>query len=214
MTAKPAALLQRAAVALSEGRTALAGRLLRQAAATSPFVPQAGYNLGVYLRASGEARQAATWLERSVRAAPDYVAAWIELGLARLALDQPAAAEEAFERALALDPQDADALRGGTTAAFRCGRWAAAAERLAALGARATYEDDLLRARALLEAGQRAEAEALLRRLGGADPALAPELLKAITRRAKGGFPLDEGRLAVSLGLAPGNVCDSRPADR
>ena len=126
---------------------------------------------------------------------------------------------EAARAACVTAGDDVEARRGRAQTAYRQGQWAEAAALWQALDAAGALDNGerLLLARALLEAGQRETAEALLRRLGAADPGLAPDLLKVVSRRARGGFALDEAALAADLGLrhdGRDSACDSPPADR
>lgn len=212
---KLAALTQKALAAHQAGDKRKAERLFREAAHRPPLAPQAAYNLAVFLRQCGRAQEARGWLDRALKAEPGYAAARIELGFAALELDDLDAAQREFEAA----GDDAEAQRGLAQTAYRQGQWARAADiwqRLDAAGA-LTIDERLLLARALMEAGRTEAAQALIRRLGSEDPSLAPDLLKVVSRRTRGGFALDEAALAADLGLRPGapdNACGSRPADR
>lgn len=202
---KLARLTQQALTAHQAGEAGRAERLFREAARLKPMQPRAAYNLGVFLRQTGRSREAATWLAKAVQADPGNSDAQTELGLARLDEDAPVEALSALEAALALVPDDPDTVRGMALAAFRLGRWQQACEaygRLDMLG-HLGEADGLAFVRALLETRDPDMAEKLARRLGAAEPDLAPELLKAVTRRSCGGLSLDEATLARRWGLRP-----------
>ncbi|MBP5856036.1 tetratricopeptide repeat protein [Marivibrio halodurans] len=194
-----------AAYGAGDARKAEAG--LRQAARLKPFFPPAAYNLAVLLRREGRAADAVRALETVVERAPDYLAAWIELALARQETRATAGARAAADRALALAPSDGDARRAAAGAAFADGDWRAAADHSAALAAPGP-EDRLLHARALLECGEKQAAQEELHALATSEPARIPDILKVLTHRGSGGFPLDERRLMAALGL------DTQSAER
>lgn len=79
----------------------------------------------------GEGEKADALVARALEAHPDAAAFHSIAGLAKeLSAETPAAGREAWERALALDPRDADALRGLARVAERAGDFATAIERL------------------------------------------------------------------------------------
>jgi len=200
---KLARLTQQAVAAHQAGDAGRAERLFREAARLKPPQPPAAYNLGVFLRQVGKPREAATWLVKAVQADPNNSVAQIELGLARLDEDAPTEALSVLAAALARAPDDPDAVRGTAVAAFRLGQWQQACEaygRLDMLG-HLGEADGLAFVRALLEVRNPDMAEKLARRLGAAEPDLAPELLKAVTRRSCGVVSLDEAALARRWGL-------------
>ncbi len=127
------------------------GLILLLLAAASPAWaqdPAADYRDGVAARLAGDAEQAARALERVVAAQPANSDAWIQLGLALLALDRLDAAEAAFERTLALAPDYQDARVGMARIAQRRGDRAAA---LAALDRIAAPGEEARAFRAQLE---------------------------------------------------------------
>lgn len=77
----------------------------------APGDPRTGYNAGTANLAAGRFRKAAKLLEGSAKSAPPGLApaAWYNLGNARLAAADPAAAVEAYKQALLRNPADADA---------------------------------------------------------------------------------------------------------
>jgi tetratricopeptide (TPR) repeat protein len=77
----------------------------------APDDPLTGYNAGTANLAAGRARKAAKLLEQAAKGAPSGLAptAWYNLGNARLAASDPAAAVEAYKQALLRNPADGDA---------------------------------------------------------------------------------------------------------
>lgn len=77
----------------------------------APDDPLTGYNAGTANLAAGRARKAAKLLEKVAKSAPAGLApsAWYNLGNARLAAADPAAAVEAYKQALLRNPADAEA---------------------------------------------------------------------------------------------------------
>lgn len=76
-----------------------------------PEDPLTGYNAGTANLAAGRARKASRLLEEAAKEAPAGLApsAWYNLGNARLAAADPAAAVEAYKQALLRNPSDAEA---------------------------------------------------------------------------------------------------------
>ncbi|MCC5846719.1 MAG: DUF5107 domain-containing protein [Verrucomicrobia bacterium] len=82
--------------------------VLRAALAHNPEDALAAYALGNFWYAHRQHEEAVDCWEQCVRARPDFPTAWRNLGLARMnKLGDVAGAEEALERAAALDPRDA-----------------------------------------------------------------------------------------------------------
>ena len=77
----------------------------------APEDPRTGYNAGTANLAAGHARKATKLLEETSKAAAPELApaAWYNLGNARLAAAEPAAAVEAYKQALLRRPDDAAA---------------------------------------------------------------------------------------------------------
>ena len=199
---KQAALTQKAVAALQAGRTSEAERLFRRAAGMKPPQAQSLYNMGVFLRRDGRAGQAVRWFKQALTLQPGHRDAWVELGLAHLEEDAIPGAVEVLTRALELNPGDDTALSALATAQFRSGGWRAACHVLENLRKHRdwTAEEALLHLRTLLECHEIDKALEESRRLGKAHPDISGELLSALTRRASGRLPLDEGRLAALLG--------------
>ncbi len=74
---------------------------------TSPGAPVAHYGLAGVLRDAGRYQEAAREYREAIRLQPDYVDAYIELGVANATLRDFAAAREALETARGLDPGQA-----------------------------------------------------------------------------------------------------------
>ena len=68
-------------------------------------------NLGNVFLQQGKSADALSWYRKATEAAPNSATAWISLGRA-LSADSPAEAQKAFNKALAIDPNSADAKRG------------------------------------------------------------------------------------------------------
>ncbi len=161
-----------------------AERLLRRLSRGKLPPPAVFYNLAKVLEAAGKPDQMKHWLERAVTADPSYGLAWFELGriaLGRNALDDALAA---FLRASAFMPQDADTQHNLGRVALRLGNWDRAA---ACFAAHDDPEARLARYRIAAETGSniRDLRNALL-----AERGLRPEVIKTLTRTAKGSVPL------------------------
>jgi len=68
-------------------------------------------NLGNVLLQQGKNAEALTWYRKATEAAPNSATVWVSLGRA-LSADNPAEAQKAFNKALTIDPNLADAKRG------------------------------------------------------------------------------------------------------
>ena len=99
------ALQWQAIAELGSGRRAAALGTLRRAVALAPRNPELLFNLG---RLVHDAAEAEALLAAAAELRPNLVAAWYQLGLARRARGDEAAARAAFERALAFDPAHAE----------------------------------------------------------------------------------------------------------
>jgi YaiO family outer membrane protein len=100
------------------------GLILLLLAAAQPLWAQnlaADYREGLAARLAGDGARAAMLLERVVAAEPANSDAWIQLGLALLAIDRLDAAEAAFRRTLELAPDYQDARVGLARIAQRRG---------------------------------------------------------------------------------------------
>lgn len=161
-----------------------AERLLRRLAKGKAPPPLVFYNLAKVLDAAGKPDQMKHWLEKAVVANPNYGFAWFELG--RIALDHGALddALAAFIRASALLPNDADTRRNLGRIALRLGDWERAADCFAA---QSDPEARLARYRIAAETGSHTTdlRDALL-----AERSWRPEVIKTLTRTAKGSVPL------------------------
>jgi len=88
------------------------------------------YQLGELLRREGDHREAAEVLRAGLERHPRYVAAWVSLGRARFAAGDVTGAEDAFHRAMALDPDNAVAARMIAETAIAREDWPRAARAL------------------------------------------------------------------------------------
>ncbi len=102
----PAHWLHRAIERQRGGDPAGAVPLYRAIIARGGEPPQALHLLGLALQQTGHPEQGEPFMERALTAAPDYTAAWVNLGNLRQELDRPVPAEAAYRRALALRPAD------------------------------------------------------------------------------------------------------------
>jgi len=98
-----------ARAALRAGRTADAERGFRDLAAKYPDLGGAHANLGLILRNAGKHDESIAALERAVKASPRQPVFFNQLGVSYRHKGQFAKAREAYESALALDPNYADA---------------------------------------------------------------------------------------------------------
>lgn len=97
---------------LRRGDYAAAERWAREAWRRDPRSADAAYNLGAALRAQGELAEAVGPYEAALELEPAYAADCLaELGAIRALTGDPAGARTLLERALALDPRHAGALR-------------------------------------------------------------------------------------------------------
>jgi Tfp pilus assembly protein PilF len=96
-------------VELSLGDRALALESFRTAAALRPDYPEAHTNYGALLADAEDFQNAATELEQAVRYAPTSAVAWMNLGNAYRGLKEFEKAEDAYRKALKLDPRLNDA---------------------------------------------------------------------------------------------------------
>ena len=184
---------QRLAAALAREDWGGAERILRQWAKKKSAPAAVFYNLAQVLVRAGKAEQAGAWYRKALTLDPRHADAWCELGAWRAERGEAVEAAEAYARALALRPNDADALRGAARTAMRLGDWDRAKSHWRALAGDAADPTDDEAAigllRVALETGS-PEAEALRRGLS-ARPDLRPQLVKALTRTARGALPLD-----------------------
>ncbi len=185
---KIAALTQDALAAYQSGDLKRAETLFKKAAGAPAAPAQTAYNFAVFLRREGRSGDAVYWLDRCLRSAPDHKNAHIERGLALIDLGQ---LDQAID-CLHSFPDDFDALRGLSVAAFKLGHWDKAVTAVQGLGAQATAEDHLLRIRALAELDRLDDAQAAGNALGAQRADLRADISKALTRRSKGRFSLIE----------------------
>ncbi|MEH6647296.1 tetratricopeptide repeat protein [Sulfitobacter sp.] len=100
-----------------------AERLLRRLAKGKAPPPEVFYNLAKVLEAAGKPDQMAVWLKRAVAANPRYAVAWFELGRVALGAGDLEEAYVAFQHAVNLKSNDADARRNLGRIAMRLGKW-------------------------------------------------------------------------------------------
>lgn len=101
------ALLGRAL--LRQGDAAGAATVLKKAAALDPKCSDCLTHLAIAKAMSGKPREALADLERAIAGNPDFVLAWINLGITHEALGNTAAAEKAYTEAIRLQPDSLEA---------------------------------------------------------------------------------------------------------
>jgi tetratricopeptide (TPR) repeat protein len=121
--------------------------------------------LGLLLADAGRSDDAAARFEQAAQLDPGNASYWTNLGNARRATEDPAAAERAYRRALEADGEFPDALNGLGTMAVQAGR---AAEAVPLFERALRGDPDLHEARvnlgiALQANGERARAAAIFR---------------------------------------------------
>jgi predicted Zn-dependent protease len=97
----------RALVEARQGRSSAAIQRLRALARRAPLGPEAAFNLGLLLGAqpdAGRRAEAIRWLQRALDQRPNFVMAWFHLGQVHARDGRGALAEQAWRRALALEP--------------------------------------------------------------------------------------------------------------
>lgn len=218
MTADNAqALLDRACEAHERGRLPEAEALYRQALAARSDCVEALLGLGILLRIAGRLDEARDCLAKCAVLAPRPSLAWLELGLAHIALNDSESAVHAFGSAARSDPSLAGAHLNLGLALADLGRPGPALAALAAALALKPDDAQILRSYALiaLDAGNPDEAlKAAERAAAGLDAPAAASLLGLTNlcarrydraerefRRALEAAP-DAPELAVSLGAA------------
>jgi Flp pilus assembly protein TadD len=116
------------------------------------------YQLGELLRKEKQAEEAVKILEAGLEHHPRYVSAWVSLGRSHLDIQQLDAAEEAFNKALSFDPENAVAARMIGRVATERGDWLSAVKKLKlarALSPRdETLDQEIADAEAKLAAGE------------------------------------------------------------
>jgi len=93
---------------------------VKRATTLKPDYFEALVLLGGLCRTAGEARDAADAFARAVRVKPTAIDVWVELARALLNAGDDAGAVEAYAKVLAERADDAEALRDGGLASFRC----------------------------------------------------------------------------------------------
>ncbi|MEL7060522.1 MAG: tetratricopeptide repeat protein [Acidobacteriota bacterium] len=169
-------------------------------------------NRGAEAVRGGEPIAAVTWLERAVEIDPGFAPAWVNLGVARRRAGDVEGAEDAYRKALLIDPRAASAGRnliGLLRSDDRLGEAEAVRQALAEAPGRDPFTH-LLLADLARSAGRLGEAERFYRRaerLGDAEvrsEALSGRGLLALRgndRRAAGRLLRDAAALEVSIGV-------------
>ena len=141
--------------ALSEaGDQAAAERALRRALARDPDDPETHANLALVALRRGDPRQALALASRATELDDGLSLAWTLVGAASYQLGERRRALDAWERAVAADPDDFDALFNITVVAEELGeteRLRAALERFVATAPAGRYGPDIARARQRLQ---------------------------------------------------------------
>ena len=97
------ALLSRGYAAKAAGDLEGAEQLFRQSAAADPEFDLAHHGLAQVLAEQGRLNDSIAANQVAVRINPAFPEAWFDIGVAQLRLEKPEAAEEAFNRVLAID---------------------------------------------------------------------------------------------------------------
>ena len=191
MQSKPFAVqLQQA---LQSANWPVAKALLTKAAQDTAATAPVFYNLGKVLEANCEYQQSGAWFEKAVNAMPEYAIAWFELGRWAINHKHYPKALNAFLECTELTPDDTDAWRNLARTALRCGDWATAERAWQRFD---DTEAKIARYRVQVELGN--DGKALLSQLlSQADCRL--EVLRAMTRTARGSIPLRVDPLATSV---------------
>ena len=111
-------------VLVEMGRSAEAEHHLRRAVDLNASNPSSRCNLAIYLTREERAEEAISYFEDVISSAPNFVDAWTNLGVARLALGYTAAAEKCYRRAIELSPENAEAHYNLAWALLLTGQWA------------------------------------------------------------------------------------------
>jgi len=167
-----AAEVELARLHLDAGATNTSVALSGAAVKIEPGNVEARLVLARGLMARRDFLQAASILDELLRAAPGAAIIHSQVGLLHAMQNEAAAAVRAFDRALALDPFQMDALSGLTAIDLAAKREDAAIARLEDRLQRAPRNADvlMLAARARMATGQTAQAEAMLLRALDANP--------------------------------------------
>jgi len=112
-------------LAFQEGKTEMALALLWRAIAQLPSDSGIAHALGGVLVRAGHPEAAVYWSRRSLVAAPDSIATWNNLGSAYASLGQWSASRQAYEQAIALAPENAEARFGLALIDLREQKWPA-----------------------------------------------------------------------------------------
>jgi Flp pilus assembly protein TadD len=158
------------------------------------------YQLGELLRKEKQAEEAVKILQAGLEHHPRYVSAWVSLGRSHLDLLQLDDAEEAFNKALGFDPENAVAARMIGRVALERGDWLAAVKKLKLARALSPRDDTLDQ--------EIAEAEARLAAAGSGGEVAPPEGLpppepEELTQQVQEAPPLPPEELTLPVQQVP-----------
>lgn len=204
----PSGWLERGIERQKQGDPAAAAPFYRAIIARDGQHPVALHLLGLALHQQGQGVEGLAFLERALQVAPDYAAAWVNLGSLYQALGRPEQAEAVYRKALVLQPADPGTWTNLGNALRVLGR---RDESVQAHGRAIRLDPDLAVAHGNLAATLKdqdrlPEAEEAYRRalaLGGDDTHLCTGLGDLLRQRGS----YDEARemLGRALALDPGN---------
>ena len=166
----------------------IAERLLRRAAAQKSVPAAVFYNLAQVLVQAGRPDEAGEWYEKAVETDSSHADAWSEYAdwlAERGAFDE---ALGAYEKAVSLLPEDLEVMFGAAQCATRLCAWEKASSLWSALAQAGDKRAAVGMLHVALEQGS-PTAKELRRKLARA-PHLRPELLKTLTKTARGSMPL------------------------
>lgn len=176
--------LKNLAVFIAEENWRGATAVLKREAGKAGAPASVFYNLAKVLEADKKWKQSGKWLKKAIQIDPTYQIAWFELG--RWSIDQGdfQVAFEAFCKSSELDPDDKDAKRNAARIGLRLGMWEQAREHWKSCS---DIEAEQARYRIAAELGE--SIDGLQARLLENRKA-RPEVIKTLTRTAKGKIPL------------------------
>jgi len=204
----PSSVYQQAATALEQGNFSAAEQLLRPALREHPDDPHALGLMGVVLDAQKRYDEAEGFYERALKLDPHFTPLLNNLGNHYLEKGDIGRAEEAYLKVVSIDPSHPNANLHLAQMSVAAKKGDAALRYLGRLPAtsQAVPGVELLRAQALDMAGQRAQAEALLRTIEG-QAGGDPHIWFSLGMILVGWQRYDEGEKAFTraLNAAPSN---------